>query len=146
MDHPKDHSLFGLGLPRFVEIEPKGIQMTFLKANPLKTKPFPKGSFGFQVFSFTNVKFENFDFHAPKWRRLFGPIFPASTWCDFFPELFFDTEMSPVCFKGKGWVPGMSWYQFLVRPMQAVAYLHRTHRAAASGAPRRWCPASFPTP
>ena len=92
MDHPKDHSLFGLGLPRFVEIEPKGIQMTFLKANPLKTKPFPKGSFGFQVFSFTNVKFENFDFHGPKWRRLFGPICPGSTWCVFFPELFFDTE------------------------------------------------------
>ena len=135
MDHPKDHSLFGLGLPRFVEIEPKGIQMTFLKANPLKTKPFPKGSFGFQVFSFTNVKFENFGFHGPKWLFVWAN-FPRSTWCVFFPEMFFDTEMSPVCFKGKGRVPGMSWYQFLVNPMQAVEYLHRTHRAAASGAPR----------
>ena len=69
----------------------------FLKANPRKTRPFPKGSFGFQVFSRTNVKWENFDFMVQNgWLGQFSRFKVVF----FFPEMFWYRNVS-VFLKGR---------------------------------------------
>ena len=102
MDHPKDQPLcLVCKLPgvciNMLRAHRNPNDLYFLKANPRKTRPFPKGSFGFQVFSRTNVKWENFDFMVQNgWLGQFSRFKVVF----FFPEMFWYRNVS-VFLKGR---------------------------------------------